>query len=170
MPMHFCRRLSVPYARYLYKTESIKRKGTVVIGRRISCWCTGCHMAHATRCRGRNCDEQNRRPLRGAPTADIIVSGAGSPHLIKRPGMLKDGVVLIDAGTSESNGTRGRCRPRVCRQMFSLHPRSVGISTPSPLPVSSRTLSPSPNTRSDLVLGLRSTTLDVDLLLCILIA
>ena len=36
--------------------------------------------------------------------ADIIISGAGSPHLIK-PDMLKEGVVLIDAGTSESNGT-----------------------------------------------------------------
>ena len=36
--------------------------------------------------------------------ADIIVSGAGSPHLI-RPEMLKQGVVLIDAGTSESGGT-----------------------------------------------------------------
>ena len=35
--------------------------------------------------------------------ADIIVSGAGSPHLIK-PGLLKEGVVLIDAGTSESGG------------------------------------------------------------------
>lgn len=36
--------------------------------------------------------------------ADIIVSGAGSPHLIKSE-MLKQGVVLIDAGTSESGGT-----------------------------------------------------------------
>lgn len=35
--------------------------------------------------------------------ADLIISGAGSPHLIK-PHMLKPGVVLIDAGTSESNG------------------------------------------------------------------
>lgn len=35
--------------------------------------------------------------------ADIIVSGAGSPNFIK-PEMLKDGVVLIDAGTSESGG------------------------------------------------------------------
>lgn len=35
--------------------------------------------------------------------ADIVVSGAGSPHLIK-PGMLKTGVVLVDAGTSESQG------------------------------------------------------------------
>ncbi|MHB8710650.1 MAG: hypothetical protein ACYC6X_03840 [Minisyncoccota bacterium] len=35
--------------------------------------------------------------------ADIIVSGAGAAHIIK-PEMLKQGVVLIDAGTSESNG------------------------------------------------------------------
>ena len=35
--------------------------------------------------------------------ADIIVSGAGSPHFIT-PDMIKDGVVLIDAGTSESSG------------------------------------------------------------------
>ena len=36
--------------------------------------------------------------------ADIVVSGAGSPGLIK-PMMLKQGVMLIDAGTSESGGT-----------------------------------------------------------------
>ena len=41
--------------------------------------------------------------IAGLKEADIVVSGAGSPHLIT-PGMLKDGVVLIDAGTSESNG------------------------------------------------------------------
>ncbi len=35
--------------------------------------------------------------------ADIIISGAGSPHLIT-PDLIKEGVVLIDAGTSESNG------------------------------------------------------------------
>lgn len=35
--------------------------------------------------------------------ADIIVSGAGVTHLIK-PAMIKDGVVLIDAGTSGANG------------------------------------------------------------------
>ncbi|MDO8408426.1 MAG: bifunctional 5,10-methylenetetrahydrofolate dehydrogenase/5,10-methenyltetrahydrofolate cyclohydrolase [bacterium] len=35
--------------------------------------------------------------------ADIIVSGLGSPHLIK-PEMLKEGIVLVDAGTSESGG------------------------------------------------------------------
>lgn len=36
-------------------------------------------------------------------TADIIVSGAGAPHLITSD-MLADGVALIDAGTSESGG------------------------------------------------------------------
>jgi methylenetetrahydrofolate dehydrogenase (NADP+)/methenyltetrahydrofolate cyclohydrolase len=35
--------------------------------------------------------------------ADIVVSGAGSPRLIK-PDMLKRGVALIDAGASESGG------------------------------------------------------------------
>ncbi len=36
-------------------------------------------------------------------TADVIISGAGDPYFIK-PSMIKDGVVLIDAGTSEQNG------------------------------------------------------------------
>ena len=35
--------------------------------------------------------------------ADIVVSGAGFPSLIQ-PQMIKEGVVLIDAGTSEMNG------------------------------------------------------------------
>ncbi len=36
--------------------------------------------------------------------ADIIISGAGTPNLIT-PDMIKEGVVLIDAGTTESGGT-----------------------------------------------------------------
>ncbi|MES2214309.1 MAG: bifunctional 5,10-methylene-tetrahydrofolate dehydrogenase/5,10-methylene-tetrahydrofolate cyclohydrolase, partial [Patescibacteria group bacterium] len=35
--------------------------------------------------------------------ADIIISGIGVPHFIL-PEMVKDGVVIIDAGTSESGG------------------------------------------------------------------
>ncbi|TAJ14579.1 bifunctional 5,10-methylenetetrahydrofolate dehydrogenase/5,10-methenyltetrahydrofolate cyclohydrolase [Patescibacteria group bacterium] len=35
--------------------------------------------------------------------ADIIISGAGAPALIK-PDMVKEGVVIIDGGTSESGG------------------------------------------------------------------
>lgn len=42
----------------------------------------------------------NVAPLKDA---DIVVSGVGSPHFI-RPELLKDGAVLIDAGTSESGG------------------------------------------------------------------
>lgn len=36
-------------------------------------------------------------------SADIIISGAGTPLFIK-PSMIKDGVILIDAGTSEEGG------------------------------------------------------------------
>ncbi len=36
-------------------------------------------------------------------TADLVISGAGSAHLVT-PELLKNGVVLIDAGTSESGG------------------------------------------------------------------
>ncbi len=35
--------------------------------------------------------------------ADIIISGAGSPHIIK-PSMVKEGAVLIDCGASEAGG------------------------------------------------------------------
>lgn len=35
--------------------------------------------------------------------ADIVISGAGDPHFIK-PDMVKEGVVLIDAGTSDAAG------------------------------------------------------------------
>jgi len=35
--------------------------------------------------------------------ADIVVSGAGVPHLVT-PDLIKEGVILIDAGTSESQG------------------------------------------------------------------
>lgn len=51
--------------------------------------------------------------------ADIIVSGAGSPHLIK-PAMLKDGVALIDAGTSESNGELAGDADPACAEKCSL--------------------------------------------------
>lgn len=51
--------------------------------------------------------------------ADIIVSGAGSSHLIK-PDMLKEGVVLIDAGTSESGGTIAGDADPACAEKCSL--------------------------------------------------
>ena len=51
--------------------------------------------------------------------ADIIVSGAGSPHFIK-PDMLKQGVVLIDAGASESNGALAGDADPACAEKCSL--------------------------------------------------
>jgi methylenetetrahydrofolate dehydrogenase (NADP+)/methenyltetrahydrofolate cyclohydrolase len=46
---------------------------------------------------------QNEGSLQDLKTADIVVLGAGDPGFVK-PEMLKDGVVLIDAGTSEASG------------------------------------------------------------------
>ncbi len=52
-------------------------------------------------------------------TADIIVAGAGSPHLIT-PEMIKEGVVIIDAGTSESNGALSGDADPACATKCSL--------------------------------------------------
>ncbi len=46
---------------------------------------------------------QNEGSLTDLKTADIVVLGAGDPGFVT-PGMLKEGVVLIDAGTSEASG------------------------------------------------------------------
>jgi methylenetetrahydrofolate dehydrogenase (NADP+)/methenyltetrahydrofolate cyclohydrolase len=52
-----------------------------------------------------------RGSLESLKDADIVIAGAGSPGLIV-PDMLKQGVVLIDAGTSESQGkVAGDCDP-----------------------------------------------------------
>ena len=63
--------------------------------------------------------------------ADIIISGAGSPHFIK-PEMLKEGVVLIDAGTSESNGELAGDADPACAgkcSLFTPVPGGVGPMT-----------------------------------------
>ncbi|MDB5194124.1 MAG: methenyltetrahydrofolate cyclohydrolase [Parcubacteria group bacterium] len=46
---------------------------------------------------------ENSEILRLLARADIIISGIGVPHFLK-PDMIKDGVVLIDAGTSSDQG------------------------------------------------------------------
>lgn len=51
--------------------------------------------------------------------ADVIVSGAGSPGLIT-PDKLKEGVVLIDAGTSESGGALAGDADPACAAKCSL--------------------------------------------------
>ena len=48
-------------------------------------------------------DRTTGDPVLHLRNADIIISGVGKAHLIK-PEMVKDGVVIIDGGTSELNG------------------------------------------------------------------
>ena len=63
--------------------------------------------------------------------ADIIISGAGSPHFIK-PDMVKEGAVLIDAGTSEHGGKLTGDIDPACAQKASLFtpvPGGVGPVT-----------------------------------------
>ncbi len=48
-------------------------------------------------------DTKTINPEHYTLNADIIVSGAGKPHFIK-PDMIKDHVVILDAGTSEEGG------------------------------------------------------------------
>lgn len=56
--------------------------------------------------------------------ADIVVSGAGSPNLIK-PEMLKPGVVLLDAGMSEQGGKLAGDADPSCKEVAS-------VFTPTP--------------------------------------
>lgn len=74
-------------------------------------------------------DSNNIREVVGA--ADLIISGAGSPGLIT-PDMIKEGVVLIDAGTSESAGKIAGDADPACAQMCALFtpvPGGVGPLT-----------------------------------------
>ncbi len=63
--------------------------------------------------------------------ADIIVCGAGSPSLLT-PEMIKDGVIILDAGTSEDGGElRGDADPRCAEKssIFSPVPGGIGPIT-----------------------------------------
>lgn len=60
-------------------------------------------------------------------TADILVLGAGSPHLIQ-PEMVRKGVVVFDAGTSESGGALvGDAAPEVSQKASFFTPVPGGI-------------------------------------------
>jgi len=63
--------------------------------------------------------------------ADVIISGVGSPHMIT-PDMIKEGVVLIDAGTSETGRKlRGDIHPdcMLKSSLFTPVPGGVGPIT-----------------------------------------
>lgn len=58
-------------------------------------------------------------PARILREADIVVSGAGQAHFIT-PAMIKEGAVLIDAGTSESNGALAGDMDPACAEIASV--------------------------------------------------
>lgn len=63
--------------------------------------------------------------------ADIVISGAGSPHIIT-PKHIKEGVVLIDAGTSSTEGgTKGDIDPQCAElaEYAALVPGGIGPIT-----------------------------------------
>ena len=60
-------------------------------------------------------------------SADIIIGGAGVPHMITHD-MVKEGVILIDAGTSEQEGTLvGDIHPECIKKASLLTPIPGGI-------------------------------------------
>jgi methylenetetrahydrofolate dehydrogenase (NADP+)/methenyltetrahydrofolate cyclohydrolase len=71
---------------------------------------------------------QDKGSLEQLKDADIVVLGAGEPGLVK-PDMLKEGVVLIDAGTSESAGKlKGDADPECAKvaSVFTPVPGGIG--------------------------------------------
>jgi methylenetetrahydrofolate dehydrogenase (NADP+)/methenyltetrahydrofolate cyclohydrolase len=69
--------------------------------------------------------------LQALRDADVIISGSGVPHSIT-PDMVKDGVVLIDAGTSEQQGKLAGDIDPACADKASLYtpvPGGVGPLT-----------------------------------------
>lgn len=107
---------------------ALKEKKAVVIGRGFL---VGAPAAMWLAQRGAQVTAANRSTpdfselLRGA---DIIVSGAGSPRLIT-PDMLKQDVILIDAGTSESGGALAGDADPTCADkcsIFTSVPGGVG--------------------------------------------
>lgn len=68
-----------------------------LVGRPVALWLTSLGLLVDV------IDKKDKDPKDLLKKADIIISGAGTPHFIKRE-MIKDGVILIDAGASEASG------------------------------------------------------------------
>lgn len=113
---------------FIQHTVAVKGKRAVVIG---SGWLVGSPCALWLTQQGARVSVitsesgDMREALRGA---DIVVSGAGVPGLI-RPEYLSPGVVLIDAATSESNGVIAGDADPLCAEkcaIFTPVPGGVG--------------------------------------------
>lgn len=113
------------FTRYNVELSSDKKvvvigKGRLV-GRPVSLWLLSQKIPVVILEKGDDVTEHTR-------SADIIISGAGSPHLIT-PDMIKEEVVLIDAGTSDVEGeTRGDIHPDTAEKasLASLVPGGIG--------------------------------------------
>ena len=97
----------------------------VLVGRPVAVWLTnqGSHVISLDR-RSENFVEEIKK-------ADIIVTGAGVPNLIK-PDMIKEGVVLLDAATSELEGRLVGDTSSACSAKASLYspvPGGIGPIT-----------------------------------------
>lgn len=72
-------------------------------------------------------DENTKNPEDYTKKADIIISGVGKPKIIK-PTMVRDGVIAIDCGTSESSGTvSGDIDPDISKKASIFAPVPGGI-------------------------------------------
>lgn len=73
------------------------------------------------------CDEYSKNTAESLKNADIIISGVGIPNIIK-PEMVGDGVVIIDAGTSESQGKlQGDASPEIAEKASLITPVPGGV-------------------------------------------
>ena len=118
---------------YIFKTYGVelKAKNIVVVGagrlvgKPVAAWLLNQKAVVSV------IDENTPNPENFTRSADIIISGAGKPKIIK-PEMVKEGVVIIDAGTSESEGRlSGDVDPEVSKKaaLFSPVPGGVGPLT-----------------------------------------
>lgn len=83
--------------------QDLRGKNIVVLGQGKL---VGKPVTHILRSRGlevSTIDRSSQNSLELIKNADILVSGIGSPAFVKKD-MLKEGVIVIDAGTSEENG------------------------------------------------------------------
>lgn len=75
--------------------------------------------------------ERTEHPEKVLKQADIIISGAGSPGLIK-PDMIKEGVIILDAGTTDVSGSlKGDADPACAEKcsLFTPVPGGIGPLT-----------------------------------------
>lgn len=81
-----------------YKDKHIVVLGSGnLVGRPVALWLMSEHVTFSV------VNKETKNPEEILKEADIIISGVGWPKLVKGS-MVKDGVVILDAGTSESEG------------------------------------------------------------------